>query len=143
MTITEIINTVFSRNISEDHFLPSDINMAKQMYVDQYISGYDEDSIFYIDYCRPVIAYGVVVNTFHRLSSEVSDRGIVEMLSDGSRLVDKDGKAAILREYETMLCEHVELMLNNATAAGALITDDDLAVHCPLQFTARTNEQEL
>jgi DNA-binding transcriptional regulator YhcF (GntR family) len=143
MTITEIINTVFSRNISEDHFLPSDIKMAKSQYVDSYISGYDEDSIFYIDYCRPVVAYGVVVNTFHRLSSEISDRGIVEMVSDGSRLMDREGKAAILREYEMMLQELIDTMLTNATGANVLITNDDLAVNSPVQFTARTNEQKL
>jgi hypothetical protein len=143
MTVTEIISTVFSRNVSEDHFTDSDILLAKQAYVDKYIQDYDEDSVFYIDYCRPVIAYGVVVNTFHRFTSEITDRGLVEMISDGARTINPENKMAVLREFENTLHQKIDEMLGNCEAAGATILNDDLASYCPIALSENEYENEL
>lgn len=123
MTANEIIAIAFTRNISEQHIKPADIAIATRQYVDSYITGYDITTEFYTDFIKPVIAYGVACNIFNRLSAEITDRGVVQMISQGATIMNAESKRLTLMEYELTRDYLIEMMCEQSDAV--LIEDNE------------------
>lgn len=118
----EVINIALSRNISDEHIREADIEVAEWEYVRSYIGEdlydlvkantanvYDD---FIEDYVKPVLAYGVVFNIFERLVAEISDRGVVQMLSEGATVMDAESRQRTKHEYLKALVVYLEKMTN-------------------------------
>ena len=118
ITKAEIVELAFTRNIDEGHILNSDIAVAVKNYVDAYVDGLDDTSEIYDDYVKPVIAFGVAVNIYNRIASEITDRGVVQMVSEGATTLDADSKLKTLNEFKATLNDLIELMTVAASAAG-------------------------
>ena len=117
---SEVIEIALSRNISEELIRDRDIEAAQIDYLKKYVgadlydlvvanadSDYDD---FITDYVKPVLAYGVIYNIFDRISAEVSDRGVVQMLSEGATVMDAEGKIRAKQEYLSTLVVYLEKM---------------------------------
>ena len=143
MTSSEIIDLVFTRNINENTFTETDIRLATEIYVNKYIRGYDIASDYYEKYVKPVIAYVTVVMCFGRTISELSDRGLVEMLSEGARAISEATQSMVLREYEDALYLHIQLMVGEAEKNGVTTIDDDLAVYNRIGYSKIKTEMEI
>jgi hypothetical protein len=113
ITPSEIRDLALTRNISQEHFTATDIEAAQWHYIRGYLgtdlyaeivgatgSAYDT---FTNDYIKPVLAFAVVVNTFERFTSEVSDRGVVQMLSEGATVMDADSRLRTKEEFMKIL----------------------------------------
>ena len=94
------------------------------MYVDAYINDVTSASTYYDDFVKPVIAYGVIVNIFNRIATEITDRGIVQMVNDGAQSLDTESKNRTLNEYQMQLNHLIELMVDEADEADLVDTFD-------------------
>lgn len=117
---SEIITLALSRNVSPDHIRTTDIQVAEWEYVRGYIgadlyalvkenkdNAYDS---FIDEYVKPVLSYGVVFNIFERLTSEISDRGVVQMLSEGATVMDAESRFRSKQEFLNSLVVYLEIM---------------------------------
>jgi hypothetical protein len=119
MTAAEVIALAFTRNLDVNHIKESDIDIAKQRYVDPYISGYTVDNAWYVDFCYPVIAYGVATDIFHRIASEVTDKGITVFDTTGARSLSGEQLQTVKNEYATQRNQLIARMTTAAeTEAG-------------------------
>ncbi len=123
ITKSEIVNLAFTRNVSTDHITDSDVEVAVAMYVDSYVDDVTSSSAIYDDYVKPVIAYGVAVNIFDRIASEITDRGVVQMVTDGAAVVSTDAKSAMKKEYTMTLNQLIKKMVTQADDAEMDLTD--------------------
>jgi hypothetical protein len=128
MTSTEVIQLAFTRNLSVDHITQADIDLSKYKYVDGYVTGYDETSDFYEVYCKPVIAYGVAVDIFYRIASEVTDRGVVSFTQQGTAILAPDTRKWTHREYARTRDYLIKKMLEEAKSEGIELVDDTVTV---------------
>ena len=76
----------------------------------------DVDGALYTTYVKPVIAYGVAWLVFDKLSTEVTDRGVVAMLSNGATLPQADVRLASKNAIMTTLQELIDQMVEEADA---------------------------
>jgi hypothetical protein len=118
MTAAEVISLAFTRNLDVNHIKDSDITIAKQRYVDAYISGYDVESDFYENYCKPVIAYGVAVDVFNRIATEVTDKGITIFDTTGARSLSGEQLQTVKNEYATQRNYLIQSMVAAAEEEG-------------------------
>jgi len=118
ITKSDIVSLAFTRNVSEDHILDADVSVAVAQYVDAYIIGVTSDSAIYDDYVKPVIAFGVAVNIFNRIAAEITDRGVVAMVSEGATVLDADSKQRTLDEYADTLNSLIAKMIEAADDEG-------------------------
>jgi len=123
ITKTEIVSLAFTRNVSEDHITNSDIVVAVDMYVDAYVSDVTDLSTIYSAYVKPVIAYGVAFNIFDRIASEITDRGVVQMVSEGATVISDQAKLAMKKEYSATLNILIKKMIEAADDEGMDIVD--------------------
>ena len=142
-TAAEVVSLAFTRNVSELHFKTSDITLAQYKYVDGYIEGYSETSTFFTTYCKPVIAYGCAVDCWERIASEVTDRGIVDMVTQGATRIDPNNKAALKSEYSKTLSKLIEIMVIEAESeSGITVLDADIDYE-EVGFTGTENIGEI
>ena len=136
MTATEIIQLTLTRNVSEQHILASDITVATKRYVDAYIQDYSTSGTYYDTYIKPVIAHGTIVDIWERLANEITDRGMVKMLSQGAANTSTDEKQQLRNEMQAKLNDLIELMCDNVTA-GVTLTDEAAALDnfCMVQWS--------
>ena len=143
MTAAEIIALAYTRNIATGHITQADIDVATREYVTKYITPTSATSTFYTSYVHPVIAFGVACDIFNRISSEITDRGVVEMLSDGARVMDAEGKRRTLGEYEATRDKLIEIMVEEAEDEGLTLVYEDDVEHCPVGFTGLEKDERL
>ena len=124
ITKSEVISLALTRNLSTDHILDSDIDVAKKMYVDAYIDDVTYETTYYDDYVKPVIAFGVIVNIFNRIATEITDRGIVQMVNEGAQGLSDQSKVKTLNEYQLQLNHLIELMTDQADDEDLVDTFD-------------------
>jgi hypothetical protein len=119
ITPREVVDIALTRTVSVDHFTQSDIQAAVWHYVRGYlgtdlyaeiVDNIDDYEEFIKDYIKPVLAYGIVVNAFERFTSEVSDRGVVQMLSEGATVIDSDSRSRTKQEFMEILVILLEKM---------------------------------
>ena len=127
MTENEIIALAFTRNLQASHIKQADIDIAKDRYVDAYIQSATAGT-FYNKYCKPVIAFGVAVDIFDRIATEVTDRGVVAFNSQGAAILAPDNKRMTKREFARQRDYLIKLMIDNAEDAGFTLVDEDLTV---------------
>lgn len=132
ITKSDIINLAFTRNISTEHITDADVAVAVSMYVDAYVDDVTDASSIYDDYVKPVIAYGVAVNIFDRVASEITDRGVVQMVTDGATVISDTSKAAMKREYVMTLNQLIKKMVDAADDADMDLTDTTLTSTDPV-----------
>lgn len=122
ITPSEVINLALTRNVTVEHFTQTDINAAVWKYVRGYlgtelyaaiIDDLETYEDFIKDYIKPVLAYGIVCDTFNRMASEVSDRGVVSLLSEGATVLDSDGRARTKDEFLEVLNILLEKMITH------------------------------
>ena len=126
ITKAEIVTLAFTRNVSTDHITDADVSVATAMYVDAYVDDVTSSSTIYDDYVKPVIAYGVAVNIFDRIASEITDRGVVQMVTDGATVIGADAKAAMKKEYTMTLNQLIKKMVDAADDADMDLTESTL-----------------
>lgn len=126
ITKDEIVALAFTREVSTEHILDADIAVAVKRYVDAYVEDVTDASDIYDDYVKPVIAFGVAVDIFNRIASEITDRGVVSMVTDGATIISDTTKAATLAEMKDTLNDLIELMTDAADTAGMTLVDDGL-----------------
>ena len=102
MTAAEVISYALTRNLDESHIKDSDIAISAKMYAD----GLSESD----DYVKEVIAYGVIINIWERISTELTDRGIVQMVSQGATLPSWETSQRAKQEYVRTLEQLIGLM---------------------------------
>ena len=124
ITKSEVISLALTRNLSTEHILDSDIDVAKKMYVDAYIDDVTYETTYYDDYVKPVIAFGVIVNIFNRIATEITDRGIVQMVNEGAQGLSDQSKVKTLNEYQLQLNHLIELMTDQADDEDLVDTFD-------------------
>lgn len=130
MTPSEVISTALVRALRPEHIKQSDIDIAKARYVDAYISGnYLQNTTYYSNYVKPVIAYGVIVDLWPSIAVEVSDRGVQQLVAQGATQNEAAADKAWL-QYSRKLMLLIDLMQRNVpqgvTAAG--IYSDDVLI---------------
>ena len=117
ITKSEIIALAFSRNISTDLIKDTDITSAIRKFVLPYLGTLpDVDGALYMTYVKPVIAYGVAWLVFDKLSTEVTDRGVVAMLSNGATLPQAEVRLASKNAIMTTLQELIDQMVEESGA---------------------------
>lgn len=136
ITKSEVISLALTRNLSDDHILDSDISVAVEMYVNAYLDNITYLSSIYDAYVKPVIAFGVIVNIFHRISYEITDRGMVAMVSQGTSTVDRDGKLDLQAEIRTHLYKLIKIMIE---ADGKTVTQE----FQPVGFSGNLKQEKL
>ena len=124
ITKSEVISLALTRNLSTEHILDSDIDVAVKMYVDAYIDDVTYETTYYDDYVKPVIAFGVIVNIFNRIATEITDRGIVQMVNEGAQGLSDQSKVKTLNEYQLQLNHLIELMTDQADDEDLVDTFD-------------------
>jgi len=120
ITKSEVVSLALTRNLSTDHILQTDIEIAKDMYVDAYLDDITYESTIYDTYVKPVIAFGVIVNIFFRVASEITDRGVVAMVSEGANGLDQESKLSLLGEIKMTLSKLIERMIAAAEETSTL-----------------------
>jgi hypothetical protein len=116
MTAAEVISLALTRTIREGQIKASDINLARAKYVNAYLTGtIDEQSAFYTNYVKPVIAYGVIVDIWDRISVEFTDRGVQQMVAQGATR-SQDASDRGLYNHSVKLNELIGLMQANVPA---------------------------
>ena len=132
ITKSDIVDLAFTRNVSTEHFTDADVAVATDMYVNAYVEDVTSASTIYDDYVKPVIAYGVAVNVFDRIASEITDRGVVQMVTDGATVIGADAKSAMKKEYTTTLNQLIKKMVEAADDADMELTEATLVSTDPV-----------
>ena len=140
MTAAEIISLAFTRSLQTGHIKQADIDVAKDRYVDGYVKDVTAGT-FYDTYCKPVIAFGVAVDIFDRIATEVTDRGVVAFNSQGAAILAPDNKKWAKREFARQRDYLIKLMIDNAEAAGFELVDDTLTVEPIYSYTNATSRR--
>lgn len=124
MTASEVIQLAATRGLSVNHIKDTDIAISKKLYVTSYIEDtIDEDSTFFETYCKPVIAYGVIVQIWNRIATELTDRGTVQMAIQGAvQSAEASNKA--LKEYSRTLSRLIDIMQEAAIDEGFEVVGD-------------------
>lgn len=135
ITKAEIISIAFTRNIATTHITDSDIKVAVDQYVDSYIEGVTDASTIYDAYVKPVISYGVAVNVFNRIATEVTDRGVVSMITEGAATLDSEAKQQLHIELAYTLTRLIKLMCKAAEDAGMTLVNQELTSYEVVGFT--------
>jgi hypothetical protein len=129
MTPSEVISIALVRALRPEHVKQSDIDLAKARYVDAYISGnYLQNTTYYSNYVKPVIAYGVIVDLWPSIAVEVSDRGVQQLVAQGATQNEAAADKAWL-QYSRKLMRLMDLMQRNVPAgvtAAGVYSDDVL-----------------
>ena len=111
------------RNINHELIKQADIDHAVSRYVDYYVT--DADATFY-DYSetKNVVAYGVVLDIFERINTEISDRGITKLSIPGTGMVNIEEKRALKRELHRRLLAAISIMIEKAEDEGYELDED-------------------
>jgi hypothetical protein len=125
MTAQEVISLAFTRNLQVGHIKEADIQAARKRYVTSYIDDAALTATFEAAYVKPVIAFGVAVDIFDRLATEITDRGVVSFTSQGAAIVNREDKRATKREFARQRDTFIEMMTEAAD-------DEGITVHYPV-----------
>ena len=117
MTPAEVITYALTRDLSTDNIKQSDIDVAAAMYAE----GYEETD----DYYKNVVAYGVIVNIWERINSEITDRGVVQMMSQGAQNPSWEDKQKSKQEYVRTLEQYIALMTGEDVAEVSIMVEAD------------------
>ena len=132
ITKSEILTLAFSRNITEDLIKDSDVTSSIRKFVLPHLGSVpDVTGTLYTTYVKPVIAYGVAWLIFDKLSTEVTDRGVVAMLSTGATLPQAETRLASKNAIMTTLQQLIDQMCEQA--------DEDVIEMNDIEFTGTTN----
>lgn len=133
ITAAEIITLTQPRNIDEGNIVALEITVAERDYVKKMIGTTLYDAVvgdavtydtFIDDYIKPVLAYGVIGNIWHRLAVEVTDRGINGFTGEGintPQLIDKENA---LFEIRQRLGSCIETMIEYADEQYSTLYED-------------------
>lgn len=85
----ELYQLVFNRSISENLLKESQINAAYQKWIVHYIGATFIEKIANDDeiingYLKPIWAWGVVYSNFHYIANNITDKGVIAMLIEGT-----------------------------------------------------------
>ncbi len=112
ITESEVFNIAFNRNLSEGLIKQTQIEVAEEMWVKQWIgeefyesliNNEDDNYYQFIDkFIKPIIAWGVLYNNFDYISQNITDKGILQMFVEGgATIIDRnsrfDARMEILR----------------------------------------------
>jgi hypothetical protein len=107
ITEQEIFNITCNRNLSLGLIKESQIDIAWEIWIEFF---YPEDFLktltdsletdssspylrYYEDYIKPVVAWGAIYNNFEYISNNITDKGIVQMLIEGTAaLMGRDAR---------------------------------------------------
>ena len=117
MTPAEVITYALTRDLSTDNIKQSDIDVAAAMYAE----GYEETD----DYYKNVVAYGVIVNIWERINTEITDRGVVQMMSQGAQNPSWEDKQKSKQEYVRTLEQYIALMTGEDVAEVSIMVESD------------------
>jgi hypothetical protein len=117
MTPAEVITYALTRDLSTDNIKQSDIDVAAAMYAE----GYEETD----DYYKNVVAYGVIVNIWERINTEITDRGVVQMMSQGAQNQSWEDKQKSKQEYVRTLEQYIALMTGEDVAEVSIMVESD------------------
>lgn len=120
MTPSEVISTALTRNIDVANIKQGDIDIAAAMYAE----GYSETD----DYYNEVVAYGVIVNIWERINFEITDRGIVDMISQGASNPGWETKQKAKQEYVKTLEQYRSLMTSAAPVGVSILVESTSGV---------------
>lgn len=111
------------RNINHELIKQGDIDHAVKRYVDYYVT--DADATFY-DYSetKNVVAYGVVLDIFERINTDISDRGMVKLSIQGTGMINVEEKKALKRELHRRLLTAVQIMVEKAEVENYTLDED-------------------
>jgi hypothetical protein len=115
MTAAEVIAIALTRDLNPENIKASDIALAAVMYAD----GYTEDDPYY----NEVVAYGVIVNIWERLSTEITDRGVVAMISQGATRPDWETSQKAKQEYVRTLEQYIGLLTEEEPAGVSILVE--------------------
>lgn len=117
MTPQQVIDTALTRNLDPLHIKQADIDLAISMYADGYTS--------LDDYYNEVVAYGVIVNIWERISTEITDRGVVQMISQGASIPDFEARQRVKQEYRETL-ERYQALMEGVEYEGVIMTSAEV-----------------
>ena len=117
MTPQQVIDTALTRNLDPLHIKQADIDLSASMYAD----GYDSDDSYY----NEVVAYGVIVNIWERISTEITDRGVVQMISQGASIPDFEARQRVKQEYRETL-ERYQALMEGVEYEGVIMTSAEI-----------------
>jgi len=117
MTPSEVITYALTRDLSTDNIKQSDIDVAAAMYAE----GYEETD----DYYKNVVAYGVIVNIWERINTEITNRGVVQMMSQGAQNQSWEDKQKSKQEYVRTLEQYIALMTSEDVAEVSIMVEAD------------------
>jgi hypothetical protein len=115
MTLSEqeLYEFVFNRSISENLIKETQIIAAKTQWIDAYLPAQflldvAENNDFINTYIKPIWAWGVLYSNFNYISVNITDKGVIQMLVEGTATVlgtDKllNAKNEILQTVLTLL----------------------------------------
>jgi hypothetical protein len=86
-----------------------------------YADGYEETD----DYYKNVVAYGVIVNIWERINTEITDRGVVQMISQGAQNQSWEDKQKSKQEYVRTLEQYIALMTGEDVAEVSIMVEAD------------------
>jgi hypothetical protein len=102
LTEREIFTLAFNRNLSDNLLKPHQIEASRVAWVDDYLpekffkavkTSPADYSDLIEDYIKPVWAFGCVHNNFEHISLNITDKGVVLMLIEGTAaLTDQAGR---------------------------------------------------
>ncbi len=103
ITESEVFNIAFNRNLSQGLIKQTQIEVAEEMWVKQWIGEdfynslvTDEEDDYYefIDkFIKPIIAWGTLYNNFDYISQNITDKGILQMFVEGgATIIDRDSR---------------------------------------------------
>lgn len=107
ITEAEVFQVTLNRNVSENLLKPTMIDAAFQQWLVDYIGAdfvqeildadsYSGDTIYSgitETYLKPIIAWGVIYNNFEYISTNITDKGVIQMLIEGTaNLIGRDGR---------------------------------------------------
>ncbi len=143
----DVYSIAFNRNVSTGLIKSTQIHVAEDMWVKSFISEdfYNEltkeenleDYYSFIDnYIKPIIAWGVLYNNYDYLTQNVTDKGIIQMLVEGTAtVIDRnsrfDGKMEIKRTVYRLIKMMQEYGLNEKIKENALFKDFDITKLSP------------
>lgn len=102
ITETEVYNIALNRNVGVGLLKPTQITTSEYSWFKNWVSpsfyndvittptGYTE---FIEDYIKPIIAWGTIYNNFDYLILNITDKGIIQMLVEGTaNIISRDNK---------------------------------------------------
>lgn len=119
----EVVAEVFNRNLDPNLLKDTMITMAQFRFVEYFLGPFsvkitenpEQYSDFIQDFIKPVVSWGVLLNSFEQLTTQLTEKGAYQFVGDGVTIVGEQSRYNNKIEIKRNVYGLIKKMLDEAS----------------------------